>query len=135
MTAVYTELEKRTCIAPGARVVVSAFVSTVAGDYLVPIPFRGRLVHCQTGVVTVVASTNAATLSLEKDAAGGTSLGTATIAASAAIGTEDTVTLTAGATDDTMTIDNQDICLAVTGSSASGQLNVFMIFEHARTSG
>uniref|UniRef100_A0A6M3JT19 Uncharacterized protein n=1 Tax=viral metagenome TaxID=1070528 RepID=A0A6M3JT19_9ZZZZ len=135
MTDVYTALEERTCMAPGARVVVSANVPATAGDYLVPIPFRGRLVHCQTSVVVAVGATNAITLKLEKDAAGGTSLGSATIAASAAVGTEDTATLTAGATDDTMTLDNQDICLAVTGSQTTGNMNVFMIFEHARTGG
>ena len=41
MTDVYTALSDRTCIAPGARTVVSANVPATAGNYLVPIPFRG----------------------------------------------------------------------------------------------
>ena len=90
---------------------------------------------CQSSVVVAVGATNAITIKLEKDAAGGTSLGTGTVAASATVGTEDTLTLTAGATDDTMTLDNQDVCIAVTGTQASGNMNVFMCFEHARTGG
>ncbi len=135
MTDVYTELQERTCIAPGARVVVPVNLPAVAGDYLVPIPFRGRLVHCQTSVTVLVGATNAITLTLEKDVAGGTSLGVATIAADSTVGTEDTATLTAGATDDTMTVDNQDICMAVTGSQTTGFFNAFLCFEHARTGG
>lgn len=131
MTDVYTPLINRSSPTPGARAVVSAVVPAVAGDYLVPVPFRGRLVHCQTSVITAVGSTNAVTLSLEKDAAGGTSLGTATIAASAGVGTEDTVTLTTTDAKNALTIDNQDICLAVTGSQSTGMMNVFMIFESA----
>ena len=131
MTDVYTPLIDRSSPTPGARAVVSAVVPATAGDYLVPVPFRGRLVHCQTSVIVAIGGTNDVTLSLEKDAAGGTSLGTATIAASSGVGTEDTVTLGTTLTSDDLTIDNQDVCLAVTGSQTSGQCSVFMIFESA----
>lgn len=131
MTDVYTPLIDRSSPTPGARAVVSAVIPAVAGDYLVPIPFRGRLVHCQTSVIIAVGATNDVTLSLEKDAAGGTSLGTATIAASSAVGTEDVATLTTTDPKDNLIIDNQDICLAVTGSQSTGMANVFMIFESA----
>jgi hypothetical protein len=131
MTDVYTPLTNRGDINPGARAVVTGVVTAKAGDFLVPIPFRGRLVHCQTSVITAVGATNDVTLSLEKDAAGGTSLGTATIAASAGLGTEDTVTLSTSATSDDFTFDNQDMCLATTGSQSSGMISVFMIFEPA----
>lgn len=129
MTDVYTPKLYRSSPLPGARAVVSAVIPMTAGDYLVPVPFKGRLVHCQTNVIIAVGSTNAATLSLEKDAAGGTSLGTATIAASSAVGTEDTVSLSSTVAD--LEIDNQDVCLAVTGSQTTGMANVFMIFEPA----
>jgi len=135
MTDVYTEKRNRCCPAPGSRVVVPVNVPVVSGDYLVPIPFRGRLVHCQTSVTVLIGATNDATLTLEKDAAGGTALGVGVVAADDTVGTETVVTLTAGASDDTMTVDNQDICLAVTGSQTTGFFNVFMCFEHARTSG
>lgn len=134
MTDVYTPLSDRTCIAPGARTVVSVNLPATAGSYLVPIPFRGRLVHCQTSVVVAIGATNAVTLTLNKEA-GGTALGVAVIAGSSAVGTEDLMTLTAGATDDTMTIDNQDICCTVSGTQADGNYNAFLCFEHARTSG
>ena len=131
MTDVYTPLIDRSSPTPGVRAVVTAVVPSTAGDYLVPIPFRGRLVHCQTSVVIAVGATNAVTLTLEKDVAGGTALGEATIAASSAVGTEDTATLTAGLSSDALTVDNQDVCLAVTGDQTDGLMNVFMIFESA----
>jgi hypothetical protein len=131
MTEVYSPASYKTCVAPGSRQVVSAVIPIPAGDLLVPIPFRGRLVHFQTSVTVLVGSAGDIVVDIEKNAAGGTVLGQATIAASAAIGTEDTGVLTAGLTDETMTIDNQDVCLAVTGSASAGQANVFMIFEHA----
>jgi len=131
MTDVYTPLVDRSAPTPGVRAVVSAVIPATAGDYLVPIPFRGRLVHCQTSVVIAVGATNDVSLALEKDVAGGTEVGTATIAASSGVGTEDTVALTAGLTSDQLTFENQDICLAVTGTQTDGLCNVFMIFESA----
>ena len=131
MTDVYTSLISRSSVTPGCRAVVQSVIPATAGDYLVPIPFRGRLVHCQTNVMVVIGATNSITLTLEKDVAGGTALGIATIANDSAVGTEDTATLTAGLSSDGFTVDNQDICLAVTGSQTSGSCNVFMIFESA----
>jgi len=130
MADAYTQTSYRTCVAPGHRTVVSAVV-VGDGDYLVPIPFRGRLVAFTTST-TVVVTTNDMIINIEKDAAGGTDLGKATIAQSgSAVGTETAGALTAGLTDEDFTIDNQDVCLAVTNSPAAGQANVFMIFEHA----
>ena len=130
MTDVYTPQSYRTCIAPGQRTVVPVVV-VGDGDYLVPIPFRGRLVHFQTST-TVVVTTNDMVINIEKDVAGGTVLGEVTVAQSgSAVGTEDLGVLTAGLTDEDFTIDNQDVCLAVTNSPATGQANVFLIFEHA----
>lgn len=131
MTDLYSPQSYRTCVAPGQRTVVNAVIAN-AGDYLVPVPFRGRLVHFQTNTVVAYGAGGDLTLNLEKDAASGTVLGAATIAtASSAIGVEDIGVLTAGLTDGDFTVDNQDICLAVTGSSSTGMANVFMVFEHA----
>ena len=131
MTDVYTPLVDRSSPTPGTRAVVTALIPATQGDYLVPIPFRGRLVHCQTSVVVAIGATNDVSLALEKNAASGTELGTATIAASSGVGTEDSVDFTAGLTSDQLTLDNQDICLAVTGSQTDGMCSVFMIFESA----
>ncbi len=130
MTNAYTQTSYRTCVAPGQRTVVPVVV-VGDGDYLIPIPFRARLVAFEVST-TVVVTTNDMVINIEKDAAGGTVLGEVTVAESgSAVGTEDTGVLTAGLTDDDFTIDNQDICLAVTNSPATGQANVFLIFEHA----
>uniref|UniRef100_A0A6M3IZR2 Uncharacterized protein n=1 Tax=viral metagenome TaxID=1070528 RepID=A0A6M3IZR2_9ZZZZ len=131
MTNVYSPQSYRTCVAPGARTVVSAVVKIPTADLLVPIPFRGRLVHFQSSVTVAVGSAGDIVVGIEKDVADGTLLGELTIAGSATVGTEDTGVLTGGLTDETLTIDNQDVCLAVTGSASAGQANVFMIFEHS----
>jgi len=81
--------------------------------------------------MVLIGSTNDITLGLELDVAGGTLLGQATIAADSTVGTEDTVTLTAGLDGDDLTVDNQDICLAVTGTQTDGMCNVYIIFESA----
>jgi len=129
MTDVYTPQSYRTCQAPGHRTVVPAVVN-LKGDLLVPIPFRGKLVAFQTST-TVVITSDDVVIGLEKDVAGGTLLGAVTVLESgSAVGTEDIGTLTAGLTEEQLTIDNQDICLAVTGEHDAGQVNVFMIFEH-----
>jgi hypothetical protein len=130
MTDVYTPLTHRADPTPGARSVVTAYFPSTAGDYLVPIPFKGRLVHCQTSVIIAVGSTNNVTLTLEKDAAGGTEISdAATIAKDSTVGTEDTVTLTTTDPENNLVIDNQDICLAVTGDQTDGLMACFLIFE------
>ena len=129
MTDVYTPLVDRSDPTPGTRAVVSAYLPAVQGDYLVPIPFRGRLVHCQTSVIVAIGATHDQTVALEKDAAGGTVLASGTVAASSAVGTEDSITLTAGLTSDQLTVDNQDICVAVTGTANTGSFMLYMIFE------
>ncbi len=130
MTDVYTSNISRSSVTPGCRTTVSTIFPATKGDFLVPIPFRGRLVHAQSNVIVAVGGSAAdITVSLEKDAAGGTSLGTMTVAASAGVGTEDTVTLTTSGAKDALSIDNQDICVAVTGSQASGMCMLYMIFE------
>ncbi len=130
MTDVYTPLISRSSPTPGVRAVISMSFPAVAGDYLVPIPFRGRLVHAQASTLIAVGATNDVSVGLEKDVAGGTVLGTMTVAASSTVGTEDTVALS-DVSSDTLTVDNQDICVAVTGSQTSGQCMLYMIFESA----
>jgi hypothetical protein len=131
MTDVYTSNISRSSVTPGCRTVVHSVIPSTSGDYLVPIPFRGRLVHAQTCVQVVIGATNDITLGLEKDAAGGTLMGSATISADDAVGTENLVVLTAGLSSDDLTVENQDVCLAVTGTQATGMVNVYLIFESA----
>jgi len=129
MTDVYTPILHRADPTPAARSVVSAVIPATQGDYLVPIPFKGRLVHCQTSVIILVGGTHDVALSLEKNAAGGTTMGTATIAKDSTVGTEDTVTLTTTDPETNLVVDNQDICLAVTGSQTDGLMSCQLIFE------
>jgi len=131
MTDVYTPLIDRSSPTPGCRAVVSAYIPAVQGDYLVPIPFRGRLVHCQTSVIVATGATHDHAVALEKDVAGGTVLASGTVANSSGVGTEDTLTLTAGLTSDDFTVDNQDICVADTGTTNTGSFMLYMIFESA----
>ena len=133
MTDVYAPQSYRTCVAPGARIVVSTIIPSASSgaDLLVPVPSRCRLVAFQSSVTVQVGSAGDIDVDIEKDAASGTVLGELTIAASATVGTEDIGVLTAGLTDEDFTLDNQDLNVYVSGSASAGQANLFFIFEHA----
>ena len=135
----YTRATTQSCPAPCDPGVLTVLVNTVAAasanDRIIKIPWNNcKLVYGYTVVTTKVNSKATLNVDLERTAAGGTLLGTATQAKSAAVGTvvEFTMaTVTTSVTEDHFKFDDSGLLnLEVTGaSSAAGQVLVYLFFE------
>ena len=133
---VYTANLNNSLPTPTEPGVLSVYLANSAGtsDVVVYVPWKDcRLAYAYTACVATVDTAAAMAIDLELNAAGGTAIGTITIAASSAIGDLDELTgLDAVAA--AKNLDREDasvdaINCEVTGTNATGAAMLFLYFE------
>lgn len=135
----YTPRMNRKSPLPVEPAVLSVYVpnSTAETNILVPVPWHQvQLSHAETNVVTAIDATGAMEIDLELNASGGTEMMTITVAASSAVGTIDTATVTSRSACEGLSYDDTSkdyICIEVDGSaSAAGAVMLYLYFENYR---
>ena len=132
------DMNKR-CPLPVDPAVISVHVPNSAAEtnLLVPVPWDNcTLIHAETNVAEEIDATDAMEIDLELNAAGGTEMMSITVAASSAVGTIDTATVTSKSACQGLSRSDTSkdyICVEVDGSAAAaGSVNLFMFFQSYR---
>lgn len=127
------------CPLPVDPSVISLYVPNSAAEtnILVPIPWDNcDLIHAETNVVAAVDSSGAMEIDLELNAAGGTEMMTITVAASSAVGTIDTGTVSSASACKGLSRSDSSkdyICVEVDGSaSAAGGVMLYLYFQSGK---
>lgn len=135
----YTRKTTEKCPLPVEPNVLCVYVPNTSAEsnILIDIPWkRCELVHAYTVCVTAVDATGAMEIDLELNAAGGTEMMTAQVAASSSVGDQDDFSVTTAAACKNLSRDESardKINIEVDGSTeAAGAVMLFMYFESYR---
>lgn len=128
------------CPLPVDPSVISVYVPNSASEIniLVPVPWeRCQLIHAETNVVTVIDGDGAMEIDLELNAAGGTEMMSIQVAASSAVGTIDTATVSSATACKGLDRTNSStdyINIEVDGSATgTGAVMLYLFFQSDRS--